>query len=157
MSPFICLWLWYYFRNDVLVYILYMRNCSSKLLHTIALYTQSTGTNSVQHFSLLCEEMCKDASMLPCVLLVDSSETDPPCCLQPLIAIIPQWKQSIHPPATPHPTSLLGFLTSSPLLSCFLFDSSLSLPLSIYLAKRCHTGGGVMWFIGGRDKVVQQQ
>ena len=103
--------------------------------------------------------MCRDASALPCVLLGDSRETDPLACLQPLIAITPQWKQSIHPPTTPNlslslslPPSLslqlpdhLTFLLMFPPSLFFQFAS-----LSIYVAKkkRCHISWGSMWSVG---------
>lgn len=96
--------------------------------------------------------MCRDASALPCILLGDGRETDPLACLQLLIAIIPQWKQSIHSnTSTPAPNL---FLTSTLSVSCFLAHSFFSQPLSTYVAQRCHIGCGVMWLVGGRDEVV---
>lgn len=81
--------------------------------------------------------MCMDASVLPCVLLGDSRETDPLGCLQPLIAIISQWKQSIHPTTTLSPQrvplSLLEEATPANFPSHVSFPSA---SLYIYPAKR---------------------
>lgn len=90
--------------------------------------------------------------MLPCVLLGDSSETDPLGCLQPLIAITPKWKQSIQPPTTPctPPLSLSqsSFLRSSFFFSCFRPHSSQSAHFYRSGKKMCLIGGGVMRFMG---------
>lgn len=69
-----------------------------------------------------------DASAVSCIPPVDSRETDPLACLQPLIAIIIQGKQSIHL------TVKLSHSRYTPaisfLLSYFLALSSFNLPLS---------------------------
>lgn len=107
--------------------------------------------------------MWRDASMLPCVLLGDSSETDPLGCLQPLIAITPKWKQSIQPPTTPctppPPLSLSlsqlsqsSFLRSSFFFSCFRPHSSQSAHFYRSGKKMCLIGGGVMRFMGAGTK-----
>lgn len=96
----------------------------------------STSNPHTVHRQLQCISTFGGENVRCCIIAAmgDSRETDPLACLQPLIAIIPQWKQSIQAPPATHtqPTSLLQFhrLTFNPICPCICPS------ISMHVAKK---------------------